>query len=832
MTAYKQTTPQTEAEIDALLARLTLKEKVALLSGKDHWGTVPIPSKGVKRVIVTDGPHGVRIGNEFSDREKSGTATAFPTGVALASTWNPALIREVAVALAEETRANHCDVLLGPCVNLVRVPVAGRNFETYAEDPFLAGKIGAAYVQGLQSRGIGASLKHYACNNQEFERTRGSSNLDERTLRELYLTAFEMIVKEANPWTVMCSYNRINGQHASQNRHLLTGILKEEWGYDGVVVSDWNANHTIFESIAAGLDLEMPGPALYFGKYLEEAVKTWQIDEQVVNQAVRRILRLVKRVEAYKQTQPADQGAFSTPAHRALAQRAASESIVLLKNEQTLLPLKVEEMQKLAVIGPCADKASYTGGGSAFVHCEYSVSPLDGLKALYDDKLEILHVQGCNARVGSDALSNVGVKVTYQGQQGLLEDYYDNREFAGRPVASQVVPAIDYWTIFPPDGIATSNMTVRWSADMQVEKSGRYEFHLRYQGDFEFYIDDQLVMAQAHWQDLPPYPFYTEMKKSFTLEAGQVYSFRLEFRNTLNHDRQAMIVKAEYRFSEAEVAAEIARAVEVAGEADCVLIFAGHPVGYESEDEDRPDLRLPGAQDRLIAAVCAANPRTVVVLNTGAPVEMPWVDQALAIVQAHFFGQEGGHAIAAVLDGRVNPSGKLTTTYPLRYQDNPSYIYYPGNRVHAYGEGVFMGYRYYDFKDIEVLFPFGHGLSYTRFDYSDLQLTGSLAEDNLMASVTIKNAGGVDGAEVVQLYVSDLACSELRPLKELKGFEKVFLKAGEARVVNLPLTQRSFSFFDNYQSRWVLEPGDFDILVGCSSRDIRLRARLEIEEHG
>jgi beta-glucosidase len=819
-----------EAEIDALLTSLTLKEKVALLSGKDHWGTVSIPAKGVGRVIVTDGPHGVRIGNETSDREKTGTATAFPTGVAMASTWDPGLIREVAIALAEETRANQCDVLLGPCVNIVRVPVAGRNFETYAEDPFLAGKIGTAYVQGLQSRGIGASLKHYAVNNQEFERTRGSSNLDERTLREIYLPAFEMIVKEANPWTVMCSYNRINGQHASQNQHLLTEILKNEWGYDGVVVSDWNANHTIFESVAAGLDLEMPGPALYYGKYLEEAVKTWQLDEEVVNEAARRILRLVKRVEAYKAQNPQDRGAFSNREHRALAQKTAEAAIMLLKNTNDILPLPAGKSKKLAVIGPCAATASYTGGGSSFVHCAYNISPLEGLKDLYGDTVEILYAQGCSARVGPDAPAGAGMTLSHQGQPGIWEEFFSNRTFDGPAVCARLVPGIDYWTIFPPlSEIQPTELSVRWVADLQAEKSGQYEFHLFYQGDFQFFIDDELFMEQPHWQDVSPYPFYTEMKKGLQLQAGQVYKFRMEFSSTQNHERQAMIARAAYQVPETEIAAEIAAAVEAAHAADYALVFAGHAVGYEAEAEDRPGLALPGAQNRLIEAVCAANPKTVVVLNTGAPIEMPWVDQAAAIVQTHFFGQEGGHAVAAVLAGRVNPSGKLTSTYPRRYQDNPTYIYYPGNREHNYGEGVFVGYRYYDYKEMDVLFPFGHGLSYTQFEYTDLKLSGSLPEGNLAASLTIRNSGALDGAEVVQLYVSDLACSIPRPHKELKGFEKVFLKAGQSQTIRLPLNQRAFCFYDNYRKKWVREPGDYEILVGASSRDIRLRATLTLE---
>lgn len=817
-----------EDQIEAILKKLTLKEKVALLSGKDFWGTASFESKGVSSVVVTDGPHGVRIGNEFSDREKNRTATAFPTGVAMASSWDPDLIREVGIALAEETRANKCDVLLGPCVNIVRIPVAGRNFESYAEDPYLAGKIGIGYVEGLQSRGIGASLKHFACNNQEIERTRGSSNLDERTLREIYLTAFEMIVKEANPWTIMCSYNRINGEHASQNRHLLTDILKEEWGYDGVVVSDWNANHTIFESVKAGLDLEMPGPSLYYGKFLEEAVKTWQIDESVVDEAARRILRLGKRVDLYKRANPGDHGAFSNDEHKALARKLAESSSILLKNSNNLLPLKKEELKKVAVIGPVAAKASYNGGGSSIVKCEYSISPLEGLQKFYGDSVDIEYTQGCTDKIKPDTLESVGISFISDGKAGLLEEYYTNREFSGEPFSSEISPHLDFWSIFPPKGVDPANYSVRWSGDMQVERSGNYRLQLNYQGLFNFYINDELVLLDHNWKDVPPYPFYTIQKKELYLEKGKTYSFRFEFRNTLEHERQAIVMNAEYLITEDEVNAEIEKAVNLAKGSDAALIFAGHAVGFECEAEDRKSIKLPGDQDRLIKAVCEANPNTVVVLNTGAPVEMPWVNEVPSIVQAHFFGQEGGHALAALLNGQVNPSGKLTTSYPLRNQDNPAYLTYPGTRDHNYGEGVFVGYRYYDFKEMDVLFPFGHGLSYTNFEYSGLTLTGSLKKGDLTARFKVKNCGTVEGAEIAQLYVADTECSELRPPKELKGFKKVFLKAGEEQEVALTLDERSFAFYDNYRNDWIVEPGRFEILAGASSRDIRLKTSLEI----
>ncbi len=817
-----------ENEIEAILKTLTLKEKVTLLSGKDHWGTVPFESKGIKQVIVTDGPHGVRIGNEDSDREKEGTATAFPTGVAMASTWDVKLIKKVAIALAEETTANRCDVLLGPCINIVRTPVGNRNFETYSEDPFLAGKIGISYIDGLQSRGIGASLKHFAANNQEFERTRGSSNMDERTLREIYLSAFEMIVKESNPWTIMCSYNRLNGEHTSQNYHLLTEILKNEWGFTGIVISDWGANHTMFESIKAGLDLEMPGPPLYYGKYLEEAVKTWHLDQSYIDEAARRIIRLSKRVEKYKLENPDDKGAFSNAEHIELARETAATSAVLLKNTDSILPIKRGSRKKIAVIGPCAKEASYGGGGSSIVNSEYTVSPLDGIRNYYGDDAEITFTQGCKDRAGSDDLPNVGINITSDGSTGFLEEYFDNRTFCGEPLSTSLIPSVDFWNLFAPNGIDRSNFSVKWSGDMEVEKTGEYKFYLSYQGNYSLNINGEVISEDMDWQDVDPYPFYTIKKVVVKLKKGIKYSFCLDFINTLNNERQAFILKADYLFTEKEITTSINSAVELAKTSDLTLLFAGHATGYEVEGKDRKSLKLPGEQNRLIEEICNADPYTVLVLNTGAPIEMPWIDKPKAVIQAHFFGQEGGNAIADVLHGNVNPSGKLTTSYPLRNQDNPAYIYYPGEREHNYGEGVFVGYRYYDFKEMDVLFPFGFGLSYTDFEYSDLKITGSLENKNLQAEFCVENIGRVQGAEVVQLYVSDLKCSIPRPIKELKGFDKVLLKPGEKQSIIIDLNHRSFSYWDNYNNNWKMDPGYFVILVGSSSRDIRLKHDIKL----
>ncbi len=677
-----------EGQIDSLVRQMTLEEKVSLLSGKDTWHTVPVAreigwaKEGIPSLVMTDGPHGVRPSEPETGR-RMGPTTAFPTGVSMAASWNPELVERVGVALGEETRAMGCQILLGPCVNIVRHPLAGRNFESYSEDPFLAGEIGVAWVKGVQSQGVGTSLKHFACNNQEIERFRGSSVVDERTLREIYLAQFEKIVKEADPWTVMCSYNRINGVYASQNAHLLRNILKEEWGYQGVVISDWGANHTTVESVLGGLDIEMPGPARYYGDFLVHAVNTWQIDEAVIDESVRRIIRLILKAglpgeaahqgEGLSKRPEQDTPEVNTPEHQALARELAEEAITLLKNDRNVLPFDARKLRRLAVIGPNAAEMQVGGGGSSAVTPPYQVNPLDALRQKLDGKVEIAYEQGCGYQAGPEA-------------------------------------------------------------------------------------------------------------------------------------------------------ERIQKAAGLAGSADAVVVFAGMPKYFESEGSDRPHMALPGPQAELIRAVAAANPKTVVVINAGAPVEMPWIDDVAAVLLAYYPGLEGGNAITRILLGEVAPSGKLPVTFPKRLEDTPAFINYPGGMEVHYGEGIFVGYRYYDAKDIEPLFPFGHGLSYTTFDYRDLQAPSEVEIGKpVRVSLQVKNTGNCAAKEIVQLYVGDRQASLARPVKELKGFRKLMLQPGEAQTIEFSLDSRAFAFYDPHRKEWIVEPGEFEILVGSSSRDIRVK---------
>lgn len=813
--------------IDNTLRSLTLDEKCRLLSGRDMWSTVPIPDKGVGSVMMTDGPHGVRTESSHEAR-LAGPATYFPTGAGMAAAWNIPLMEKVGEALAEEAKAYGCDVLLGPCVNIVRSPLAGRNFESMTEDPFLAGRLAAAYIKGLQKRGVGASLKHFACNNQETERMRGSSEVDERTLREIYLPHFEYAVKEGRPWTVMCAYNRINGVYASENRYLLTEILREEWGFDGVVISDWGANHAITESVAAGLDIEMPGPAHYF-RHLRDAVGNWQIEESVVDQAARRVLGLVAKCgKLGRRGTRRGKGRANTRAHQNLARTVAAESITLLKNEGGLLPLDPKRIRTVAMIGVNAAGVPQ-GGGSSALTAPYLVSPVNAFRKLLGEGVEVAYCFGCELS-GKSPIPPISCFTTPDGKnQGLLGEYFSGGKCHGKPAGRRIEAGADIWLQgstakqkFPE--LEFDGMAVRLTGNLHVEESATYQVDLDVQGSARVWIDGKPLFATGPFE---PDVGWQSGKGMIELKAGRAHKFRLEYL----HSPAGAPMHIRIGLGPGSTGEAIAEAASLAARCDAAVVFAGFASGMESECYDRKDLRLPGRQDELVAAVLAANPNAIIVLNTGAPVEMPWEKQAKAVMQAYYPGMEGGAAVADIILGRVNPSGRLAVSYPRRLEDNPAYLNFPGGREARYDEGIFVGYRYYDTKKVEPLFPFGHGLSYTEFSYSGLKVpkhvkTGS----QINVSLTVKNTGSRRGSEVVQLYVADRKASVPRPEKELKGFAKVDLAPGSSKEVHLTLDPRAFAFFDTASGNWTVEPGEFEILAGASSRDIRARAVLEMRD--
>ena len=814
--------------VDGWMRELTLREKISLLSGRDSWSTMPIERLGIPGLVMTDGPNGARASQPDAGRALAITTTAFPTGVSMASTWNPALIEELARALAEETLAVGCDILLGPCVNIVRTPIAGRNFESYGEDPYLTGQIGTAYVKGLQSAGVGASLKHYAANNQEIERMRGSSEVDERTLREIYLPHFETIVKEAKPWTVMCAYNRINGEYASQHFHLLNEILKDEWGFEGVVVSDWTANHTITESLEGGLDLEMPGPALYYGDLLFKAVNNWQIEESVIDQAARRVLRMVAQSGRTESERPA--GAANTPEHQALARHVSEEAIVLLKNTGAL-PLKPETISTLAVIGSAAEELSTGGGGSAFTEPPYRSSPLSALRQKLGQHVEVRYEPGADNWIELPVMKAAYISAA-GGESGFKAEYFKGHGLQGEPAMTRVDPRLDFfWFSAGPSAEAGPVYSARWSGKLRAPATGRYAFNLSTVGSARLLLDGQQIASAGSGEGGDAsFTGFEQGETAVALEFGRDYDIKIEMDNAPG----SIFSHIRLGFGAApEVDDRIERAVELAREADAALVVVGTNEQFETEGLDKPNLRLPGRQDELVQRVAEANPNTIVVLNAGAAVEMPWIEQVAAVVQAHLPGMEGGEALARVLTGEVNPSGKLTASYPVRLEDTPSFtnLSVPGARETRYGEGIFVGYRFHDKTGLAPLFPFGHGLSYSSFEYTNLRVPEKVrAGAPVEVSLDVTNTGAVPGKETVQIYVRDVQSALVRPEKELKGFQKIELAPGQTGTVRCVLDGRALSYYDPVKMDWVLEPGEFEVLAGASSGDVRLRGTFVVEE--
>jgi len=666
-------------DIKQMISQMTLEEKASLCSGLDFWNTKGIERLGIPSIMVTDGPHGLRKQQEGSDHlgiYDSVPATCFPSAAGLASTWNKELINKVGIALGEECQAEKVGVLLGPGANIKRSPLCGRNFEYFSEDPYLSSEMAASHINGVQSQGVGTSLKHFAVNNQEHRRMSTDAIVDERTLREIYLASFEGAVKQAQPWTVMAAYNKVNGEYASENEYLLNEILKDEWGFEGFVVSDWGAVNERADALASGLELEMPASnGIGEGKILD-AVRNGKLSEEKLDRAVERLLTVIYKAVDNKN----DSAVFDKNAHHLLAREVARESMVLLKNENQILPLKKEGT--VAVIGAFAKVPRFQGGGSSHIKPTKLENILEEIENVSGENTNVLYAQGYN--LDSD------------------------------------------------------------STDVNL----------------------------------------------------------------------------------------ISEAQEVAASAETVIIFVGLPDRYESEGYDREHLRMPENHVQLIEAIAEVNSNIVVVLSNGAPIEMPWIHKVKGLLEAYLGGQALGGAIADLIFGNANPSGKLAETFPKQLSDNPSYLNFPGegDRV-EYKEGIFVGYRYYDKKNLEPLFPFGFGLSYTSFEYRNLVISKKVIKDTDTVKVTVNviNTGNVGGKEIVQLYVKDVSSSVNRPEKELKGFVKVELQPGEEKAVSFELDKRAFAYYNVELKDWYVETGDFEILIGKSSRDIALKDTIFVQ---
>jgi beta-glucosidase len=807
-----------EARVDDLLGQLTLEEKVTLLAGAEAFALHGVPRLGIPGLRLTDGPTGVRS-------NASKPATVFPVAVSLAATWNPQMAKEIAGAIAREARALGEVAILAPTINIVRTPVWGRNFETYSEDPHLTAQVAIAYVDGMQAEGIGTSLKHYAANNQEDHRMMVSAEMDERTLREIYLAAFEDVVKAANPWTVMASYNKVNGTYASENRHLLTEILKEEWGYDGVVVSDWGAVHSTAPAANAGLDLEMPGPARWFGDKLLAAVKAGEVSEKQIDENAKRMVRFILRTGALDGT-PQPAGELLSDRHRDIARRAAEEGTVLLKNEGALLPFDPAVVKTLAVIGPNAESFRMQGDGSSRVHPSRRVTLLESLQAfLPGTKIE--YQQGAdNEPTPPVALADMFSPDVERSAKGLAAVHYDSADLSGEPARSRVERRF-----FRYIGASARGKPVvgsyRWHGYFWPEKNGVHEFAIRGRGPGSLKVDgktviDETTEAQNDPNDLTGMPNKLRIG-SAKLEAGQAVPVELTF-------AWPEVRSLEYMsFGVRQPSGTLQDAVALAKRADAVIVVIGSASTTEGEGYDRQDIDFPGKQNALVEAVLAANPRTAIAINSGSPMAMPWIDNAKAVVLPWMPGEEGPTALARVLFGAVSPSGRLPVTFPRRIEDNPAYGSYDGGDKAPYAEGLFVGYRHYDRKNLPPLFSFGHGLSYTTFAYSDLSAPATArGGEALSVEITVQNTGTSAGKETVQIYVQPVKPTAPGPIKQLRGFAKVDLQPGEKKTVTVALAPRSFSFYDAHAKRWAVDPGDYILQAAASASDIKLSHMVKV----
>ncbi len=815
--------------VENVLSQMTLQEKVSMLAGTNRWYTVPVERLGIPSLKMTDGPNGARGAGGFTSGVK---VTCFPAEISLASTWNTNLVERVGQALAHEAKTKGAQVLLAPTVNIQRSPLGGRNFECFSEDPYLSARLAVAYITGLQREGVGASVKHYVCNDSEFERYSISAEVRERALREIYLPPFEAAVREANTWTVMAAYNLVNGIAASENPYLLTEILRNEWGFDGVVVSDWfESVKSTAASVNAGLDLEMPEPR-WRGKKLLEAVQRGEVAEATIDQSVRRLLRLLDEAGLFEHPEAVPEQALDLPEHRALVREAAVEGIVLLRNEHNLLPLQREQFASLAMIGPNAKVAQIMGGGSAQVNAHYAVTPFEGIAARVGNRVSVGYEQGCtNYRLFP--LLDVGQLLTgMQGiEHGLAVEYFNSSEPTGTPVHRETQSTSELmWFDQLPKGVNPQQFSARVTGRFTPQETGTHTFGLVSAGLSRLSIDGGELID--NWTQHTPGGEYfgfgsTEIQAVVPLEAGREYLLTLEFAKA-----EAVPLAAVRLGCLPPVPSDtIERAARLAAASDVAIVCVGLGGEWQSEGFDRPDMELTGKQNTLIEQVAAANPRTIVVLNTGSPITMPWLDKVAAVVQAWYPGQECGNAIADVLFGETNPSGKLPQTFPVRLEDNPAYLNFPGeNGKVYYGEGLFVGYRYYDKKHIAPLFPFGFGLSYTTFSYSSLQLGAQeiAPDDTLQVSVDVTNTGQRAGKEIVQLYIRDVVASLQRPEKELKAFLKVHLEPGECKTVTLNVAHDALAYYDDLAREWVAEAGEFEVLVGASSQDIRATATFPL----
>lgn len=805
---YKDPKATVDARVDDLFTKLTADEKLTLLTGTG-FTTQPIDRLGVPAVGMADAGQGVRGGTQGTQ----GPATLFPTEVVMARTWDTSLISKVGQAIGAEVqnKGEGAQILLGPDVNIHRSPLGGRDAESFSEDPYLSARLAVGYIKGMQSSGALACIKHFACNNEEQDRNTVDVRVDERALREIYLPAFKAGITEAHSYTIMDAYNKINGPYATANDYLNNQVLKGQWGFDGVVMSDWGAVHETVGAVNGGCDLEMPGGDWMTAPKLKAAQGAGKISQATIDDSVRRILRMIIRTGLLDGPKTPDHAVVNSAEHQKLAYDTATAGIVLLKNDRSTLPLDTASIKSIAVIGPGANKMQAGALGSPNVDPFYKIQPLDGIKKAVGPNVTVDYVEGVDLPSPNAEQIPTTALTAPDGAAGLLGEYFTTPDLSGAPAASRVDPGIGFRRGYTPPQTPSPILSARWTGTLTAPSTGVFTLALMTSAGCRLFVDDKPVIDEAaqggNW--------YHAAKVD--LVAGKQYKIRAEIVGVKDRLR----VRLGWVLPEVD---DIDPAVAAAARADVAIVIVSTG-GQEGEGNDRPSMSLPGAQDKLIDAIAKANPRTIVILNAGSPVLMPWLSNVPAVVDMGFPGEEGGHALADVLLGTVNPSGRLTDTIAAHREDYPDFDNFPGTKgtVH-YAEGIYVGYRHFDHKGIKPLFPFGYGLSYTTFKYSNIKLSSHSmdAAGHVDVSVDITNTGKRAGAEVVELYMSPGKKGSVdRPMRELKGFSKVSLDPGQTSTVTFALDTSTFAYYDVDGKQWRSDPGRYGIEIGTSSRDIR-----------
>ncbi|KAI9151334.1 Beta-glucosidase B [Paramyrothecium foliicola] len=840
------------------LKQMTLEEKISLLAGEDLWRTKPIPRLGISRIKTSDGPTGVR-GGIFIDGV---SAASLPSGVSLAATWDKSVIRDVSQVLIAEAKSKSVDVLLGPTVCIPRTPLGGRNFEAYSEDPVLTGKLAAEYINTIQEAGVGACIKHFAANDQEHRRFFIDEKIPERALREIHLQPFQVALRESNPWTLMTAYNKIDGTFCSMHHHLLRDILRGEWGYDGLVMSDWFGTNSIVPSVTAGLDLEMPGPTRRRGEHLLTAFRKGLLDLEPIDSSASKVLELLHRVgksELPEWKEPPEE-AVDLPEHREILRRAAADGIVLLKNTGAILPLQDLSSKKIAIIGPNAARSVATGGGSSNLMPHYRTTPYASLREAVANKFPTATISTKPGIITDRYLPLIDpavMKNPETGSSGFTLRLWRNMEHAGKPFISEQRPSshlILYDGLPPELTSGAERYSYRATTIVTPKTTGKHQFSLSTCGPGKLILDGTTVIdIPRRWWSPKSSLFMSygspEERVEVHMEAGRSYELVLEsisrepkpypltYMGELERDEVQDGGRIGFFQHPGDLEAMFQEAVELAKTSDVAVVVVGKDHEWETETSDMVSMDLPGRSNELISAVSSVNKNVIVVNQTGSPIAMPWVDEVPAILQAWYQGQELGNALADVLLGDVNPSGKLPITFPRRIEDTPAFDNYPGdNDVTYYGEDIYLGYRFYDHRKIEPLFPFGAGLSYTNFEYSNIRLSASTMDGNgasgdiIEVQVDVKNTGNRDGKEAVQFYVSPIGETRLRrPRQELKGWDKVFVKAGQTAVARVVLDRVSVSYWDDGVHKWVADAdAKFRVIAAKNSRDAGVAAEFQV----